>query len=227
MGQPGNTTTYGEALLRDMTENGIFVFPTHDAESSHNNRQLLKANVHAPVATVNAVNSGSHAKSARSDKAGGLLTTLNLCVGAKVMLTSNILVPYGLFNGSMGVVRDIVYFDGRTPQTGNSLPDVVMVSFPKFNGPPFVSDAHTIVPIVPVERRIECFCHACKRKQIPLRLGWGTTIHRCQGMTIGNGELNRYIVIHPGSKAFESKNPGALFVAICTLYTDFIHLKPL
>ena len=31
---------------------------------------------------------------------------------------------------------------------------------------------------------------------------------------IGEGEVNRYIVIHPGTRAFESRNPGALFVAI-------------
>ena len=33
-------------------------------------------------------------------------------------------------------------------------------------------------------------------------------------MTIGEGETNRYIVISPGTKGFESKNPGALFVAL-------------
>ena len=33
-------------------------------------------------------------------------------------------------------------------------------------------------------------------------------------MTIGSGEANRYIVIHPGTRAFESRNPGALYVAL-------------
>ena len=33
-------------------------------------------------------------------------------------------------------------------------------------------------------------------------------------MTIGEGETNRYIVINPGTRAFESQNPGALFVAL-------------
>ena len=33
-------------------------------------------------------------------------------------------------------------------------------------------------------------------------------------MTIGKGESSKYIVIDPGSKGFESKNPGALFVAL-------------
>lgn len=65
-----------------------------------------------------------------------------------------------------------------------------------------------------MERKIDCRYHYCKRKQIPLRLGWATTIHRCQGMTIGEGEVNRYIIINPGTRAFESRNPGALFVAL-------------
>lgn len=33
-------------------------------------------------------------------------------------------------------------------------------------------------------------------------------------MTVVKGESNRYIVIHPGIKAFEARNPGALFVAL-------------
>jgi hypothetical protein len=33
-------------------------------------------------------------------------------------------------------------------------------------------------------------------------------------MTIGEGEPNRYIVIHPGTRHFESRNPKALFVAL-------------
>ncbi len=33
-------------------------------------------------------------------------------------------------------------------------------------------------------------------------------------MTIGESESNRYIVIDPGTKQFESRTPGALFVAL-------------
>ena len=40
------------------------------------------------------------------------------------------------------------------------------------------------------------------------------TSHKCQGMTVGDGEASRYVVIHPGKHDFEATNPGALFVAL-------------
>ncbi len=134
------------------------------------------------------------------------------------MLTTNLLVKHGLFNGSVGTVVDIIYLHGKRPPS--SLPDVVMVDFSRYTGPPFLNEYPTVVPIEPVERLMDCSCHSCKRKQIPLRLGWGTTIHRCQGMTIGKNEPNRYIVINPGSTTFESRNPGALFVALSRAKTS-------
>lgn len=93
-----------------------------------------------------------------------------------------------------------------------SLPDVVMVEVPNYSVPPFIPEKPKVAPIFPVERKIDCRYHFYRRKQIPLRLGWARTIHRCQGMTIWRGEL--IDIIHPGTKAFESRNPGALFVAI-------------
>ena len=38
-------------------------------------------------------------------------------------------------------------------------------------------------------------------------------------MTIGRGETNRYIIIGPGTNQFESRNPGALFVALSNANT--------
>lgn len=205
-------TKYGQPLLNRMLSNGLHVFPNHDQEWQFNKAQLLELNSQInPIAKIEAAMNGPHANSASSDKSGGLIRTLYLSKNARVMLTVNLNVDFGLFNGAVGTVRDIVYPAGKSPLS-HPFPSLVTIDFPKYTGPPFVPGYPTLVPITPVERRLDCGC--CKRKQVPLRLGWGTTIHRCQGMTIGEGEVNRYIVIKPGTKSFESRNPGALYVAL-------------
>ena len=109
-----------------MTGNGLFVFTTHAAEQSHNIQQLRWANYQAPVARMSAVNTGPHPKGATNDQCCGLQNVLHLCVGAKVMLTSNLLVAHGLFNGSIGTVIYIIYAVDNSPK--DFLPEVVMVS---------------------------------------------------------------------------------------------------
>jgi len=204
--------SYGADLLTRMSDKGLFVFPTHAEVWSHNKIKLLEVNENCPVAKLNAESQGAHAKSVESDRADGLRQTLFLCKTAKVMLTINICVPFGLFNGAVGNIVDIIYLNNNQPE--NSLPDAVMVEFHNYTGPTFIPENPKIVPILPVERKIDCYCHGCRRKQIPLQLGWASTIHKCQGMTIGEGEANSYIIISPGTRAFESRNPGALFVAL-------------
>lgn len=113
-------------------------------------------------------------------------------------------------NGTVGTVVDFCYSNGDSPKDG--FPEYVLVDFPKYQGPELVQNHPTWIPVPPIERRCECEC--CTRTQVPLRLGWGLTIHKCQGMNIGRGELNKHIVITPGSCKFESQNPGALYVAL-------------
>ncbi|XP_021343371.1 ATP-dependent DNA helicase PIF1-like [Mizuhopecten yessoensis] len=124
---------YGEELLYSMSDEGLFVFPTHAEEWQHNKSKLLEANRNFPIAKCIAVSTGPHSKGGESCKAGGLLDTPYLCRNATVMLSVNLCVPYGLFNGAMGRVTDIIYLENkRYPQ---SLPDVVMVEFPNYTGP--------------------------------------------------------------------------------------------
>ena len=141
---------------------------------------------------------------------GGLQKTLFLCKNAKVHLTKNYEIEWGLFNGAVGTVVDILYDNNRP--TAEDLPRVVFVDFQKYSGPPFLMDHPTIVPLIPTKQLTDCKC--CTRVQLPLRLGWGTTIHSCQGLTIGSSEPNRHIIINPGTRQFESLNPGALYVCV-------------
>ena len=208
--------SHGPELLCRMDEQGLYVFPAHRLEWERNKAKLLEWNRKPdhPVARIKAIDNGRHAQKADSNKAGGLLPLLYLFRDSKVMLTVNLKASWSLFNGAVGTVVDIVYNAGSRPTDDPApLPDLVFVRFPGYKGPPYIDEDLTLVPIVPVSLCTDCPCR-CKRLQVPLRLLWGTTIHKCQGMTVGTGEAFRYIVIHPGKHDFEAKNPGALFVAL-------------
>ena len=208
--------THGTELLGRMDKQGLYVFPTHGLEWERNKTKLLECNRKAnhPVAKIKAVDNGRHAQKAASNKARGLVPLLYLCRDSKVMLVANLKASWGLYNGAVGTVVDPLYKDGCRPTNDPSpLPDVVFVRFPGYKGPPYINEDLTVVPIVPVSRSTDCTCR-CKRLQVPLRLAWGTTIHKCQGMTVGDGEAFTYVAIHPGKHDFEAKNPGALFVAL-------------
>jgi hypothetical protein len=54
------------------------------------------------------------------------------------MLSVNLCVSFGLYNGAIGNIIDIIYLEGNIPE--NSLPAAVMVEFPNYKGPSFVKD---------------------------------------------------------------------------------------
>lgn len=75
------------------------------------------------------------------------------------MLVVNLKAEWGLFNGAVGTVVDILYKDGCRPTDDPTpLPDVVFVRFPGYKGPPYITEDPTLVPIVPVSRSTECIC---------------------------------------------------------------------
>ena len=67
------------------------------------------------------------------------------------MLTTNLNVRYGHFNGSMVIDVDITYTDGQSHK--ESFPTVCMIEFPRYTGPPFLSSHPEVIPIVPVEKK--------------------------------------------------------------------------
>ena len=164
--------SHGPEILSRMDEPGLYIFPTHSLEWQRNNSKLLECNrqQNHPVAKIKAVDNGGYAVKADSNKAGGLLPLLYLCHDSKVMLVVNLKVNWGLYNEAVGKVVDIVYKDGRRPNDHPALlPDVVLVRFPGYRGPPYRNEDPTVFPIVPVSHSTECACR-CKRLQVPLRL---------------------------------------------------------
>ena len=122
----------------------------------------------------------------------------------------------------MGEVKDIVYREGQSPQT-NDQPAYVLVNFPTYSGPAFIKEFPTYVPIPPIE--IRCDYNCCTRKQIPLNLSFGKTVHTFQGSNVGptrpGQPVNQWqsAVCDPGSKSFEGSMAIGLFYTICSRCT--------
>jgi len=99
--------------------------------------------------------------------------SLELKIGAPVMLLTNFDVPEGLVNGSKGVVLKFA----RRKGSGNSGPLFPKVRFE--NGNKRLMLSHTW------NHRAADNEILASREQIPLRLAWALTIHKAQGMTLG------------------------------------------
>ena len=71
--------------------------------------KLLNMNECFPIELIKAEGTGTYSNSESVDKAGGLVNILYLCNGAKVMLTTNII----LMDCAMGTVLDVIYIEGK------------------------------------------------------------------------------------------------------------------
>ena len=175
-------------------DEALRLFPTTSAVSEYNVTKLHSND--QPVAVIKAVHSGAGAIKASADNAGGLEPVVCLAHGARVMLTTNLGVQVGLVNGA---VVAICYDDaGESPPR---LPVAVTVRFDSFSGPT-LSDGS--VPITPLRRTWLSTDKTCSRLQLPLKLAWAVTIHKCQGMTLNKA------VVDLGKKEFSA---GLTFVA--------------
>ena len=139
--------------------------------------------------------------SLQATSTSNLAHTLLLKVGARVFLSNNIDVGDGLTNGVFGTVSEIVTSQYET-SSGQHVEEVRVILV-KFDSERVGKAAkahsnfkHIDRDSVPISR-IECTFSTKKnaaemnkksirviRKQFPLLLAWGVTIHRVQGMTM-------------------------------------------
>jgi len=192
-------------------DNALHLFPTAMAVAEFNVTKLHSNG--EPVAIMNAVHSGPGASKASAEDAGGLESVVCLAHGARVMLTANLWVDAGLVNGAMGTVVGICYDNDESPP---SLPLAVTVKFDSYAGPT-LSDG--TVPITPLRRSWLSTDKQSSRLQLPLKLAWAVTIHKCQGMTLDK------VVIDVGKKEFST---GLTFVACSRVRSlkDMVFVPP-
>jgi ATP-dependent DNA helicase PIF1 len=90
--------------------------------------------------------------------------SMELAIGAQVMLTKNLDVMQGLFNGSRGVISE----------------------FNAAGYPIVIFDNGQRIAVEPVASQLERGAMVLSRLQVPLILAWALTIHKCQGATLSN-----------------------------------------
>lgn len=110
---------------------------------------------------------------------------IRLAIGASVSLTYNVCQEAGLCNGTKGIVHDII----TCPE--KKLPIILVRITDKYFGPSFL-DIPNIIPIIP--KTISCSVNnnliQVTRTGIPLRLAYGMTVHKVQGLTCSKVVFN-------------------------------------
>ena len=115
-------------------------------EVANYNFQKL-AELHQPIARIDAWHSSDLAKKATPDEMSGLQPSIFLSKGAKIMLTINLWTDVGLCNGATGTVVDFIYADNQQPP---DLPVAVIVKFDDYRGPSIHDSIPAYVPICPI-----------------------------------------------------------------------------
>lgn len=150
---------------------------THNADVDTINRDILRKLL-GETKKFHAIDTGREPQLATLQKNCLAPAELALKVGAQVMLLKNLDPLGGLANGSIGIV------------TG----------FAKFGGMPMVKFTNgKISTLEPEEWSIKDgeICMAT-RQQVPLRLAWAITSHKCQGMTLDKIEVHLENVFEDG-----------------------------
>ena len=161
------------------------------------NKEVSKRNLYClqqkkkPIVRINSLNTGK-GKQATPNQAGGLVSSLFLCEGAKIILIKNVAQQVGLCNGSTGTIAAFVFENNKPPP---NLPQYVIVDFgDSYKGKPLFgddTDKAGWVPIFPETHEwqsqnstnlIEMAKHS--RSMLPIRLCYAWTIWKAQGQTL-------------------------------------------
>lgn len=167
----------------------IRLYSTKARVQDYNQEHML--GLRSPVIDVKAIHTGPGADKAESHVAGNLSGSFPICIGCRVMMTRNVWAGAALVNGAQGTVYDLSWASGA--DVLNDPPRVIMVTFDRYEGPPFVLPSGEILKddegrlVVPVERDLQEFLHngkVCTREQFPLRISYAITVHKSQGVTL-------------------------------------------
>ena len=204
-----------------LANEALFLFATKQPRNVFNRIRLQETHsAENPVARVKSITTKKGvivSNNAHYDESTPPSTTI--CREAQVSISGcNIMPSWGLFNGSLGTVKDIVYKCSESPNNGQ-LPEYVLVVFPTCCGPPFNLLYPKAVPIVPVSVMCTKSC-CCTRLFLPLTLSFGRTVHTYQGQNAGPVDPGRppnpvqRIICDPGTRSFEGRSIGLFYTIL-------------
>ncbi|XP_053989989.1 ATP-dependent DNA helicase PIF1-like [Hylaeus volcanicus] len=145
---------------------------------------------------------------ANVNNCGGLLHTILLAEGSRIMLRRNISVSDGLINGAMGLIKKFIWPALRRDQLEQGeLPDSVLIEFDDKSIGNRFKDIDGYIPISPVTATFQATrgYGDVERRMFPLILSWAVTVHKLQGTTLDKA------VIDLGKKNFAK---GQMYVAL-------------
>ncbi|VDI50596.1 Hypothetical predicted protein, partial [Mytilus galloprovincialis] len=193
-----------EALLKlcenhTITPETLHIFGTNKEVDLHNN-QLIES-VCKITQTICAQDYDKHPQTGRLAQKDQPYDTshdylpAHLIVGpkARVMLIRNVDVACGLVNGAIGTITEVL-----PPKRGLSMPQGVMVLF---DNDRICQDKTSLRPKhqpIMISKFEENLPKKAVRFQFPLRLAWGCTIHKVQGLTTDAAVVSLKNIFAPG-----------------------------
>lgn len=168
-----------------LQSNYLHLSPTNDKCNEINEKMLhqLALNPDQRICTMYAVHTGNKiavekAKTFSSEDFQGLVPILQLAVGARIMVTTNLWVSKGIMNGALGTVRYFLYRNNESPPL---LPRGIIVEMDaNYSGPSIDGYSRHII-FNPISNSIGSDETRVERTQYPLKLAFSVTIHKCQG----------------------------------------------
>ena len=140
------------------------------------------AGTNQPVKKIPARHKGQNAVKATEDEADNLCPEIHVCIGARVMLTSNLWTEIGLVNGSMGSICDISWDSRQDPSS--MMPSIILIKFDECNGPDFPQCDPGVITVFLATRQFECKGVACSLPSSLYGSHIQSRIHKSQGLTL-------------------------------------------
>ena len=161
--------------------NPVYLVPTKQMANEHNFSQIvaLTKNPEIKICTINAVHNSPNAAKKSDKEFQNLSNSIQICKGARVMVTANLWVNKGIMNGAFGTVRYIIYETGLTPPC---MPIAVILEMDSnYTGPTISGLPPRHIVLNPKTNYFQCGKERLERTQFPIILAYAITIHKCQG----------------------------------------------